>query len=173
MVKNKDLPDSAAPPIRSLSFCLSLSLSSSLSLSFTLSLSRWCRPSWGITLDPAEDGPWQHWNFIYSKYKKEGKYINAMCVCALSLSRVQLRPHRLALQVPLSKGFSRQEYWRELPFLLQGIFLTRNQTWVSCIAGRLFTDWAMREALINAMGLFNLLFSVLPLSKENSVYIDF
>ena len=32
-------------------------------------------------------------------------------------------------------------------FLLQGIFLTRNRTLVSCIAGRHFTIWATREAL--------------------------
>ena len=30
--------------------------------------------------------------------------------------------------------------------LLQWIFLTRNWTGVSCIAGRFFTNWAMREA---------------------------
>ena len=29
--------------------------------------------------------------------------------------------------------------------LCQGIFLTRDWTWVSCIAGRLFTIWATRE----------------------------
>ena len=29
--------------------------------------------------------------------------------------------------------------------LFQGIFLTRDQTLVSCIAGRLFTIWATRE----------------------------
>ena len=31
-------------------------------------------------------------------------------------------------------------------FLLQGIFLTRDQTWVSYTAGRFFTIWATREA---------------------------
>ena len=30
--------------------------------------------------------------------------------------------------------------------LLQGIFPTRNRTGVSCIAGRFFTNWAIREA---------------------------
>ena len=33
-------------------------------------------------------------------------------------------------------------------FLLQGIFLTRNQTQVSCIAEGIFTSWTTREALI-------------------------
>ena len=31
-----------------------------------------------------------------------------------------------AHQAPLSMGFSRQEYWGGLPFLLQGIFLTKR-----------------------------------------------
>ena len=46
-----------------------------------------------------------------------------------------------ALQVPLSMGFSSQEYWSGLPCLLQGIFLTRDQTCISCnscTAGRFF-----------------------------------
>ena len=38
-------------------------------------------------------------------------------LCAQSLSRVQLfvTPRTVACQVPLSKGFSRQEYWSGLP----------------------------------------------------------
>ena len=32
-------------------------------------------------------------------------------------------------------------------FLLQGIFPTQDRTWASCTAGRLFRDWAIREAL--------------------------
>ena len=43
--------------------------------------------------------------------------------------------------------FSRQEYWRGLTFLLQGIFPTQGLNHVSCFAGRLFTIWATREAL--------------------------
>ena len=40
-----------------------------------------------------------------------------MC-CAQSLSRVRLfgTPWNVALQAPLSMGFSRQEYWGRLPF---------------------------------------------------------
>ena len=40
-----------------------------------------------------------------------------MC-CAKSLSRVPLfaTPWTVALQAPLSTGFSRQEYWSGLPF---------------------------------------------------------
>ena len=32
----------------------------------------------------------------------------------------------IAYQAPPSMGFYRQEYWRGLPFLLQGIFLTQG-----------------------------------------------
>ena len=40
-----------------------------------------------------------------------------MCMCAKLLSRVQLfaTPWTVALQAPLSMGFSRQEYWNGLP----------------------------------------------------------
>ena len=45
-----------------------------------------------------------------------------------SLSRVQLfaTPWTVAYQALQSMGFSRQEYWSGLPFLLQGIFLTQG-----------------------------------------------
>ena len=61
-------------------------------------------------------------------------------VCQL-LSHVRLfeTPWIVARQAPLSMEFSRQEYWSRCHALLQGIFLTQEQTWVSCIAGRLFT----------------------------------
>ena len=50
-------------------------------------------------------------------------------------------------QVPLSKGFSRQEYWSWLaiPFS-RGSLQLRAQTQLSCIAGRFFTIWATKEA---------------------------
>ena len=35
-------------------------------------------------------------------------------------------PWTVARQAPLSMGFSRQEYWSELSFLLQGIFQTQG-----------------------------------------------
>ena len=51
-----------------------------------------------------------------------------MHVCAPSFCHVQLLvgPWTVAPQAPLSMGFSRQEYWRGWPFLLQGIFLTQG-----------------------------------------------
>ena len=35
-------------------------------------------------------------------------------------------PRTVGCQAPLSMGFSRQEYWNGLHFLLQGIFLTQE-----------------------------------------------
>ena len=49
-----------------------------------------------------------------------------LCVCMLS--HVWLLPTlwTVACQTPLSTGFSRQEYWSGLSFLLQRIFLTQG-----------------------------------------------
>ena len=45
-------------------------------------------------------------------------------------------------------GFSRQDYWSGLPLpSLGGSSWPKNRPRVSCIAGRFFTDWAIREAL--------------------------
>ena len=48
-------------------------------------------------------------------------------------------PWSVALQVLLSMGFLRQEYWSGLHFLLQGIFLTQGSPATSALAGRFFT----------------------------------
>ena len=46
----------------------------------------------------------------------------------------------VALQSPLSMGFSRQEYWRGFPCPPPGgSSWSKDQTWVSHIAGRFFT----------------------------------
>ena len=50
----------------------------------------------------------------------------------------------VACQVPLFLGFSRKEFWSELPFPSPGN--DRAQTWVSCIAGGFFNTWASWEA---------------------------
>ena len=61
-----------------------------------------------------------------------------------SLSRVQSfsTPWTTARQPPLSKGFSRQEYWKgiAIPFSRRS-FQPRDWTWVSRIEGRFFTIW--------------------------------
>ena len=48
-------------------------------------------------------------------------------VCLVAKSCLTLcDPMDCSRQVPLSMGFSRQEYWSGLPFLLQGVFLTQG-----------------------------------------------
>ena len=61
------------------------------------------------------------------KKKKERKKESVKSKCQ-SPSPVQffVTPWTLACQDPLSMGFSRQEYWSGLAFLLQGIFLTQG-----------------------------------------------
>ena len=52
----------------------------------------------------------------------------------------------VALQVPLAKGFPRQEYWSGLPFLSPGTSRPRDRTCVSCI------DWQADSLLLNHQG---------------------
>ena len=72
-------------------------------------------------------------------------FVNYMTSAAADvwlLSHVQLRatPRTVTHQAPLSMRFSRQEYWSGLPFLSPGdLPQPRYQTWVFCLAGRLFT----------------------------------
>ena len=55
-------------------------------------------------------------------------------------------PWTVAYQAPLSKGFTKQEYWSGLPFPSPGDLPDQGrEDRVSCIAGRFFTNWAMRE----------------------------
>ena len=51
-----------------------------------------------------------------------------------------------ACQAPLSMGLSRQEFWGELPFPLQGIFWPRDWTRVFCIGRQILYHWATWEA---------------------------
>ena len=45
-------------------------------------------------------------------------------------------PWTVALQAPLSRGFSRQEYWKVVISFSRGSSPPMYQTWVSCIEGR-------------------------------------
>ena len=60
--------------------------------------------------------------------------------------RTLTAPWTIAYQAPLSMGFSRQEYWNGLPFPSPGDLPDPGIEPRSCIAGRWFTTWAMREA---------------------------
>ena len=58
-------------------------------------------------------------------------------------------PWTVACQAPLSMGFFRREYWSGLLFPSPWeSSWPRNWTQVSWIAGRFFTDWAVREAFL-------------------------
>ena len=48
------------------------------------------------------------------------KYLNFVCVSVTQLYLTLSTPWTVAHQAPLSKGFSRQEYWRGLPFPFPG-----------------------------------------------------
>ena len=55
-------------------------------------------------------------------------------------------PWTVAHQGPLSMEFSSQEFWMWVAILIsRGSPQPRDQTCVSCIAGRSFTIWATRE----------------------------
>ena len=53
------------------------------------------------------------------------KYVNRCGLVAKSCLTL-VTPWTVAHQVPLSIGFSRQEYWSSCHFLLQGVFLTQG-----------------------------------------------
>ena len=74
--------------------------------------------------------------------KKERKKVKSLCRVWLFAA-----PWTVARQAPLSMGFSRQEYWSGLSFLLQGIFPNQRSN-PACTAGRCFILWATREALL-------------------------
>ena len=57
-----------------------------------------------------------------------------------------LIPRTVACQAPLFMKFSRHEHWIAIPFS-RGSSQPRDQTWVSCIAGRFFSIWASRASV--------------------------
>ena len=64
----------------------------------------------------------------------------------------------VAHQAPLSMGFSRQEYWGGLPCPPPGDLPNpRIEPGSPALAGRFFTVWATREALVKHLNSFNLL----------------
>ena len=74
----------------------------------------------------------------------------AWCFHAMNLAQGAnpALPHCGQILYQLShKGSSRIQEWVAYPFS-SGSSWPRNQTGVSCIAGRFFTNWAIREALV-------------------------
>ena len=52
-------------------------------------------------------------------------------------------PQTIAHQAPLSMGFLRQEYWSGVAIsFFRGSSRHRDRSWVSCLAGGFFTNWA-------------------------------
>ena len=78
--------------------------------------------------------------------KDEGGSVTKSCLTLVT-------PWTIACRVPLFMGFSRQENWSRLPFPSPGeSSWPRNWTQVSCMAGRFFTDWAMRDSWSQLLG---------------------
>ena len=70
------------------------------------------------------------------------------CPSHLSVAKLYLTfatSGMVAHQVPLSIGFSRQEYWVGCNFLLQGSSPIRDQTHISCTGRWILYHWATRE----------------------------
>ena len=75
-------------------------------------------------------------------------YFNMLLLFSHSvLSDSFATPWTVACQVPLSMDFPVKNTGVSCHFLLQGIFLTRDQTHVSCIGRQILYHWATREAL--------------------------
>ena len=67
--------------------------------------------------------------------------------CALSRGWLCASPWTVVCQALLSMGFSRQKYWRGLPFPLPGdLPWPRNQALASCIGRQILHCWATGEA---------------------------
>ena len=86
--------------------------------------------------------------------------VNKVKVKSLSCVQLLETPSTVDYQVPLSMGFSRQEYWSGLPFPSPGESSPpRDRIQVSCIAGRCFTLWATN---INILSIFFMTLHYIP-----------
>ena len=95
----------------------------------------------GLPLLPGQPAP---------PLSKEGFGLPLKCISQWSRSVVSdsLQPTTAAHQAPLSVGFSRQGYWSGLPFPSPGDLPNPGIEPGFCTAGRFFTVWATREALV-------------------------
>ena len=77
---------------------------------------------------------------IYVSFHSRWKITHSfLWKCSRSVTSDSVTQWTAAHQAPLSMEFSRQEYWVGSHSLLQRVFWPRDQTQVSCIAGRFFT----------------------------------
>ena len=92
---------------------------------------------------PSQSGWWSPGVYIYI-YKIQSEFCTLhTCECVQSLSYIRLfaTPWTVALQAPLSVGFSRQEYWSGLPCPPPGDLPApgiKHMSHVSCTAGGFF-----------------------------------
>ena len=81
-------------------------------------------------------------NLFSWKSNKVSLVYRTLCVCAgHTVMSDSVTPSTVALQAPLTMGFSRQEYWRDCHSLLQGSSRPGDQIQVSCLAGSFLTLW--------------------------------
>ena len=78
-----------------------------------------------------QSGNMQCWHFPLKSYPVQMPDLDQndrrlLCAYVVSCVWLIVTPWTVACQAPLSMEFSRQEYWNELPFLLQGSFLTQG-----------------------------------------------
>ena len=95
--------------------------------------------------EPSKE-PQKGWSIILGHLFQVLQIAAGKCVCALSLSRVWLfvSPWTVAHQAPLSKEFSRQEYWSGLPLPSPGVLpdpgIELTPPTFPALAGRFFTS---------------------------------
>ena len=103
----------------------------------------------------------------------DGRYCNFYLNIWKMLKRVRLfvTPWTVTHQVPVSKGFLRQEYWSELPFPSPGSSWPRDQTHVSCIAGGFFTHEPPGKAPIPSLHYGVLSWKLATVAILNCIYL--
>ena len=88
---------------------------------------------------------------LMAEWINETWLVHISCVLSRSVMSDSATPWTVAHQAPLSMGFSRQEYWSGLPLPSPGDLPDRDWTQDSCIAGRFFTIWDNRGALVHIL----------------------
>ena len=110
---------------------------------------------------PSLSGSWKEtdaystriWGKFIEGIIYRGRKCVCVCVCVQSLNHAQLfvTPWLVAHQAPLSLGFPRQEYWRELPFPSpRNLSWPRDQTHISCISKQILYHCVTWEGLAEA-----------------------
>ena len=99
---------------------------------------------------------------VHHNHKRGGGGLVAKSCLALET------PWAVACQAPPSMGFSRILEWVAISFS-RGSSQPRNWTQVSCIAGRFFTNWTIRQAQ-NSIVILNEMTLTFPANAKNLVF---